>query len=73
MLAHFLDKNVYFIALKHFHDVTNSRNFMHVERQCWAIDKFFFSLEVLTFTTHHKQLCGVRYVLHPTNTNASVG
>ena len=30
----------------------------------------FFSLGVLTFTTHHKQLCAVRFVLHPSNTNA---
>ena len=30
----------------------------------------FFSLGVLTFTTYHKQLCAVRFVLHPSNTNA---
>ena len=29
----------------------------------------FFSLGVLIFTTHHNQLCAVRYLLHPSNTN----
>ena len=34
-----------------------------------AVDKFF-SLGVLTFTTHHKQLCAVCYVLYSSHTNA---
>ena len=34
-----------------------------------AVDKFL-SLEVLTFTAHHKQLCGVCYVLYPSHRNA---
>ena len=41
-----------------------------------AVDKFFFffffSLGLLTFATHHKQLCAVRYVLlYPSHRNAS--
>ena len=36
-----------------------------------AVDKlFFFSLGVLTITTHHKQLCTVYYVLYPSHRNA---
>ena len=34
----------------------------------WAADKFF-SLGVLTFTTHHKQLCAVQYMLYPSHRN----
>ena len=33
-----------------------------------AADKFF-SLGVLTFTTHHKQLCAVQYMLYPSHRN----
>ena len=33
-----------------------------------AVDKFF-SLGVLTFTIHHKQLCAVCYVLYPPHRN----
>ena len=36
-----------------------------------AVDKFF-SLEVLTFTTHHKQLFAMRYVLYPLHRNAKI-
>ena len=37
---------------------------------CRAVDKVF-SLGVLTFTTYHKQLCAVQYVLAiSSNTNA---
>ena len=34
-----------------------------------AVDKFL-SLGVLTITAHHKQLCGVHYVLYPSHRNA---
>ena len=34
-----------------------------------AVDKFY-SLGVLTFSTHHKQLCAEHYVLHPSHRNA---
>ena len=34
------------------------------------VDKFFFCLGVLTFTTHHKQFGAVHYVLYPLHTNA---
>ena len=34
-----------------------------------AVDKFF-SLGMLTFTTHYKQFCGVCYVLCPSHRNA---
>ena len=34
-----------------------------------AVDKFF-SLGVLTISTHHKQLCTAYYVLYPSHRNA---
>ena len=37
-----------------------------------AVDKFFFSLGMLTFTTHYKQFCGVCYVLYPSHRNAKI-
>ena len=36
-----------------------------------AVDKFF-SLGMLTFTTHYKQFCGVCYVLYPSHRNAKI-
>ena len=42
--------------------------FMYKVTSCMAIDNFH-SLGVLTFTTHHKQLCALHYVLYPSHTN----
>ena len=47
---------------------TTASIILHIDICIRAVAKFF-SLGVLIFTTHHNQLCAVRYLLHPSNTN----
>ena len=41
-------------------------------KPCMAEGKFFQFGGAITFTTHHKQLCAVDYVLHPSHRNVNI-